>query len=552
MIRTPHRLWSAALVFALALTVRLLFLYSTQDHAWPHSALYEGDAPVWVRWAQALDRGELFEFGVPMRTPGVAYALHALVPGVIAAKFTALKLAWCTISAATCAMLFVIVQREISARVAWLAAMMLCFAFGSYELATSLNNEAPYAFLLVLLLGATLRFVEEPRVALAVAIGVLHGLAMLLRAEHALLLAFFLVYCVFAMRTWRSARALALTAAASILVCLPWSWRSHLAVDRFNNVESAPIDFENAIPRWTLEAQEFLRALPAFARQGNFAYMQSLRQSSTQPVDRVDIKSYFRDKFGYVPEPLPSWTLVSSKGALDFALANHPDSGGGFSLAALRDGLDEEPQWAFGRPSHLQLYIHGYRIGWDWIRADFGAWARLVANKLERFNEGVTLGFSARDLPYGRASRRSPVDLAVPLHGNRAWAIGLGAAILAGILLGRRRNIAALCLIVIAYKLAVTVAFYGYARQAVSIEPMFFVFAAVAIDALLAKVRCPTRVGTALGISAIVALLACDIQSFSGPHAFDIRAKHPEHIHMAPDLGAGAFETVEELEILPR
>ena len=116
MTRTHARLISTIVVFAIAMTVRVLFLYSTNDHAWPHSALYEGDAPVWARWAQALDRGEAFEFDLPMRTPAVAYALHWLVPGVLAAHFTILKLAWCAMSAATCAMLFAIVECEVSAR----------------------------------------------------------------------------------------------------------------------------------------------------------------------------------------------------------------------------------------------------------------------------------------------------------------------------------------------------------------------------------------------------------------------------------------------------
>ncbi|MEO6710407.1 MAG: glycosyltransferase family 39 protein [Planctomycetota bacterium] len=554
MTRARARLLSAAAVFLLAMAVRVLFLYSTSDRGWPHSALYEGDAPVWVRWAQALDRGEAFEFDLPMRTPGVAYALHGLVPGLLAAPFTLLKLVWCAVSATTCAMLFAIVQREIGTRVAWIAAMLLCFAFGSYELATSLNNEAPYAFLIVLLIGATLRWIEAPRPVLAGAIGVLHGMAMLLRAEHALILAGFLVYAALATRSWRAARSLALVAAAAVLVCLPWSLRSHAAVVRFNTIDPAPIDFEHADPPWTIEAADALRALPAFARAGNFAYFQSLNRTRNKKlVDRVDVVSFFRDTFGYVPEPLSAWTLVSSKGALDFALANHPASDGGFSRAALQDGLDADAAWAFGRPSHLRLYNHGYDVGWQWIRADFGSWMTLVRRKLERFWEGVTLGFTAYDLPHGRANHRAPVDLATPVENNSAWSIAVAITILAGIALSWRRNFAALCLIVIAGKLAVTIVYYGYARQAVSIEPVFFVFAAVAIDSLLAKLHCPPRAALLLGAAILLALLACDIFAFRGSHGFDIRPKSPEaRIVRVPEWGLGAFETVDEIEILPR
>src|SRR6186713_424667 len=113
MTRARARLLGAAAVFALAMAVRVLFLYATSDRGWPHSAWYEGDAPMWVRWARALERGEPFEFDLPMRTPGVAFLLHWL-PGKLAAPFTALKLAWCALSAATCALLFPIVERAAS------------------------------------------------------------------------------------------------------------------------------------------------------------------------------------------------------------------------------------------------------------------------------------------------------------------------------------------------------------------------------------------------------------------------------------------------------
>ena len=554
MVRLPATLRSTAIVFALALLVRVLFLYATSDHVWPHSALYEGDAPVWVRWAQSLGRGEAFEFDLPMRTPAIAFALHWFVPGILAAAFTLLKLVWCMISAATCAMLFVIVQRELSTRIAWIASMLLCFAFGSYELATSLNNEAPYAFLLVLLLGATVRWIEAPRALLALAIGVLHAVAMLVRAEHALLIAAFLLYAALATRSWRAAGSLVLVPAMAVCVCLPWIWRSHAAAVRFNTIETTPIDFANADPPWTMEAQAVLSSLPAFARQGNFAFIQSVSKSSGKTrVDRVDVNGFFRDKFGYVPEALSTWTLISSKGALDFALANHPASDGGFSLAALQDGFDAQPEWSFGRPSHLRLYNHGYEVGWNWIRADFRAWSRLVLKKFERFFDGVTLGWTAHDLPYGRSSKRAPVDLATPILGNQVCAILIPAVILAGMFLGWRRNLAALCLIVIASKLIVTVAYYGYARQAVSIEPAWFLFAAIAIDALLSRLHCTERTASALGITIIVALLGCEVHSFRGSHAFEIRPKHPEaRITRTPEWGPGAFETFDEIELRPR
>jgi hypothetical protein len=577
----------ACSVFAIALLVRVSFLLATPDRAWPHSILYEGDAPVWVRWARALDRGEPFEFDLPMRTPGVAFALHWFAPIGADASFTALKLVWCAISAATCAAVFVVARSMFSPRAALIAAGWLCFSFGSYELATSLDNETPYALLVVVLVGATARLVERPSPKLALLTGALHGLALLLRAEHALLLAAMLAWA-----GWRLARArdasagdvrderksetrcrerslppwaggaaarvrnlsltTALVAAAALAVCLPWSLRSHRAVERFNTVTGAEPDLRRAQPPWTAEAQEFFARLPAFARPGNFAFLADLsRAAGKREVARADVEQFFREQFGYVPEPLATWTLVSSKGALDFALANHRASDGGFSLAGLSDGHDADPQFSFGRPSHLRLYNRGYEVGLAAIRADFGAWLALVGRKLERFGDGVTLGLGASDWPHGVACVREPVDIATPANRAIVWSLGTMSLLVAGIALAWRRG--AVWLIVIAYKLAVTVLFYGYARQAASIAPAFAVFGAVALDALLARcVRSP-RIVAYLAVAVVLALLASDGVRCADPPQFDVRAVEPTaKIRPAGEWGAGAFESASKLELTPR
>ena len=73
--------WAAAITL-LALLLRLAFLFGSPDRAWPHSIWYEGDAPLWVEYAAALDKGEAFEFNLPIHPPGVAYPLSWFYPGV--------------------------------------------------------------------------------------------------------------------------------------------------------------------------------------------------------------------------------------------------------------------------------------------------------------------------------------------------------------------------------------------------------------------------------------------------------------------------------------
>ena len=89
----------AALVLTVAaMVVRVLFLFASADRAWPHSILYEGDAPTWVAWAGSLDRGEAFEADLPIRSPAVAFVLHWLTNPDGVRSWVALKIVWCALS----------------------------------------------------------------------------------------------------------------------------------------------------------------------------------------------------------------------------------------------------------------------------------------------------------------------------------------------------------------------------------------------------------------------------------------------------------------------
>ena len=54
-----------------------------------------------------------------------------------------------------------------------MAAALLAVSFGSFELATSLNNEAPYALLVTAIVGATLAWCDRPTWRWAVVLGIL-------------------------------------------------------------------------------------------------------------------------------------------------------------------------------------------------------------------------------------------------------------------------------------------------------------------------------------------------------------------------------------------
>jgi len=542
-------------IFVIALCARAVFLFSSPDRDWPHSMLYEGDAPVWVHWAQALDRGEPFELDLPLRTPAVAYAMHWLSPGVLQGPFLSYKMLWCAISAAGCALLFVFARRHHGAIAAWTAAGLACFSFGGYVTATSLNNEAPYTLVLLAILLLSIRLLTRPSTGLAVGLGCLHGVALLLRAEHLLLLLFLLAFPVGSLGAARTARLAGAVAAAALAVCLPWLVRGHVMVERFNVETRFEPDWSHASPPWTPEARAYLEGLPAFARGPNFSFLQALaRERGARDVGRDDVDRFFREEFGYVPEPIAAWGPTSRLGPLDFALANHAGADGGFSLDALSDSLDAEPSLSFARPSHLRLFNHGYAVGTAWIRSDPRGFAALAGRKLSRFADGATLGLGASNWPFGRESVRHAVDVATPLPGRGgAWKTALALAVLLGAALAWRTPAGAILGIVLAYKLVVTVLFFGYARQAVSIGPVLFLLAGISVERLAHAVRAREKTLALAGAAVVLTLCAGDVGVAMSAHPLVARAVSPGvAILPAPEWGAGAFEVVPDIEITPR
>ncbi len=466
------------------------------DRSWPHSTYFEGDAPLFADWAAALDRDAPFEAGLPLHSPATAYLLHWFGPQAaddagrpILRDFTSMKIAWCAASAATSGLLF-LAARPLGRRTAILASMLHAASFGTSVLATSLNNECLYGLVLVSVVGGTARWMKHPGAAAALALGALHGAATLLRAEHPLLL--FLLACVMVysagIRRWPTWAALAAMGVGLFGVCVPWMLKSRAAIAAFNARENPPVDFSSAPVRWSDDARAFLETLPAFARADNLQFISvSLARQGRSEVNAADVRRFLMDEFGYIPQPISRWGLISCQGPLAFALANHANAGGGFSKAALDARFGPDPRLQFSLPTHLRLVNEGYAVGWQAIRRDPVAWLGLVLQKLERFGRGACLGFSAANWPLGREGPRPAVDmLAPPLKTVVAWSVGLGVCFIAGLIVAARRRVAGLWLLVVAYKLCVTVAYFGYARQAASISPAFFVVLALAVDPALA------------------------------------------------------------------
>ncbi|MSR33188.1 MAG: hypothetical protein EXS12_00040 [Phycisphaerales bacterium] len=566
----------ALVLTALTLVLRLMYLLYSPDFAWPHSVLYEGEAPVWAQWAAKLKLGQPFEYDLAFRTPGVAWMLHWL--GFIATPYTSAKIIWCAISAVTTGLLYLVVARWFSRRAGMIAATLFALSYGSFVLATSLNNEAPYALLLVAIIGATLRWIDGPTFAWSLLLGALHGCALLLRAEHALLLGMLLIYAASRARkngaaptptTYEShnhattalhtaqftrvALHSAVVLAAVVALCAPWINRSHNAARTFNT-DAPPIFFATAQPPWTPAAIAYLNRLPAFARAGNFAFMCDLnKRGGLMVVDDTDVRAFFEQQWNYTPEPIAEWSLISLKGPLDFALANHAQADGGFSNAGLGDSHGSNAIFSLARPSHTRLVNHGYEIGLDYIRANPARWFTLVNEKLARFQDGATLGLFANDWPHNAKHVRRAIDVATPIRDDAPmWNFAVLTSLVIGAFFACLRRGGVILLLVLAYKIAITIAFFGYARQAVSIAPVLFALSALCVDAacMLAPrsrwFRWPAR-------AALAALFIVAAVQATHPPRFNTRpAKIQGQIIDTPQWGSGAFESFDQLLLEPQ
>ncbi len=564
----------AGAIFVVALIARMLFLITSPDRDWPHSIFYEGDAVVWVEWATAIDRHEAFNFNLPIHPPGVAYPMAYLYRGVHARDFASMKALWCVMSAAACGLTYFACARNgLGRRVGVVASFLLCFSFGQYVLATSLNSETPYVFLLTAMVVLTQRALRRPALWSITCLGVLQGLALLLRPEHPLLLLMWMAWMLLAKpvggathdattiantRLLRRARvaSVAFMLLVAVLMCTPWTTHAILSVRHFNSVELDPIKFNLAPIAWSEDGRAALNALPAFARHDNFEFICDWAQRLRLPqVTARDVDRFFREVFGYTPRKSSPLVLISNQGPFSFALANHPRSDGGFSRIALAHpmrGID--PTMAFAFPPHNQIFNDGWRVGFGYILDDPRAWLVLVGKKLQRFADGITFGFGSNNLPLGREGVRHRVDILVatgPLA--QIWQVALLALLAAGIVLALARRMpppTSLWALIIINKIIITILFYGYARQAASIAPAFFVFIAITIDSLLLPVdrRWPQwkhwQRAIVLGLCGSMLILDL-LLSPSGEK--DLILIGP--LEQRPDLGPGAFASFGEVEI---
>jgi len=530
-------------VTLLAFAMRLLFWQATADAGWPGSVWYKGDAITWLGWAEALRRGAVFEAGLPVRPPGAAYLIAAL--GEPAAGLFLLKLTWCLLGALAVGLIYVAVRRSFSARAALVVGLLCAVSSGLMILSTSLNNETPYLLVVAATLALWRSVRERPTALVLAAWAALHAGACLLRAEH--LLYFGLLWLPLAAHWLRGSAAtpaarwawkptlgrFAILLAIFTLSLSPWHLRAWGQIERFNTqplptdaaTEATQARIESILSwiTWSPEATAELERLPTAIRRTARLFItatEGVRGRSRVEAGGIDI---LEQAFGYIPEPLPRHPYLVLYGGLNFHLANHAASRGGFSRRPLerRPPLTGGPgryptaliqglppvELTLTYPPHLEAIEHGYRLGWEWIAGHPGDFARLVGSKLRIFWGGAALGLGGYNLPLGLSGVRRPVDLVVPDAGILVglWQLTLLALTLGGVWVARRDAEAQPWILFLASRLLVTAAFFGYARQGATSIPVVILLTYLAVQAV-GKAWSARRAGAVLAALAILLL----------------------------------------------
>jgi len=501
-------LWIGLLLFACALALRVLFLQASPDASGPFSSYYKGDTPTWLGYASAIRSSETFDLGLPLRPPGVAYAVAALWNGE-PGGFLQLKLIWCFMGAATVALLFLAVLRSFDLRVAVITAFFAAASTGLIIVSTSPNNETLYLLLVTGSFTAWEKVRQRPCLRSLFLWSALNGLACLVRVEHVLFFALVSAYLAWAWtrdlqdgRPWKQGLTrLALMLGLFILPLIPWHVYTWSQIEQFNN---QPLAMNTATDRaylqleqnlaglaWSEDANRELAALPVFSQRSmaNFVAATVVIRGRQQVTG--DDFMIIDEAFGSRPQAIAAHPFVSVYGGLNFYLANNRQATGGFSRAPLDappplaggpraypqfliNGLPP-PELSLSYPPHLEALNHGYRLGWEWILNNPGDFLSLATNKLGRFWSGVSMGFTGYNLPLGISGKRGIADMVVPENsgGVALWRWAGFAILLLGLWSARREPALVPWILLASTKLITTVGFYGYAREGAVLIPVY-------------------------------------------------------------------------------
>ena len=472
--RSPRRMF--LLLWVLAFSHRLFLQLGSVDRSWPFPVFYEGDAETFHRFALSILAGQPYDGGIPFHPPLYPLflaACHALLGNP--ATGLVLRIVHGGVYALSVPLLWLWLRRHVTPGAALAGGLLAGWSFGLALISTAAVSEGLY---LLLLLSGLLAFdrlrEEEPRGArlrlsdaasarafafgsgrlafrLAVLLGLLGGLLALTRAEG-LGWSLLLIACgatAACRHAWRLSEGAAKT---SIAVASGTAGEMTFvsASDRAFAIRRAILPWAVALVALCITLAPWtIRNAVVLARVNDLGTADGLA-------------------------PLPTLVVTTAYGPLNFALGNYAGAPGYFTRGALTSGL-RRGVLDLTDPQHRDLFLHGYRRGWDWMHSHPKDSFALAGRKLALLSRALRFGWTQWDLPGGLQGTRFPVDMVTP-DSPVAVAVHL-ALLLPGTWLlfagkaGQNRARARSLLVVtggcVLFSVAVTLTFFGYARQGI-------------------------------------------------------------------------------------
>ncbi len=441
------------ILFGLALAERLACLIGSNDHTWPFSIFYEGDAEAFYNYAQAMIAGRPYDNGIPFHPPlfpALLSVLHRLIGSPVSHEL--LRSILGTLSAVVPPALYIGLRGAIGRGAALAAALLATFSFGLDILGVSATSEGLYLFLALALLGVALSeaLPGRPGIARGAALGLLTGLLGLARAEG-LAVGFFV-----------------------------------LAVWIGPSLRAAPRRFAPATIAWLI------------------GLLVALAPSTIRNAEAL---SDWNARTGQaLGAHIPTFAPITSYGPLNFALANNAQATGGFQRSLLTS-REHEAVLDLADPQHRHYFLNGTQEGLRWITGHPGAFLSLAGRKLGIITRALDLGWSPWNFPLGRTGTRRPVDLFAPdasgLRFVQLFALGAGIWLL---IRGRKTRTLLLLACPIAGALLAGSLFFGYVRLGAVVLPFAFALEGVAIAHVAG--RFPERLRVRLGRGMVPRVLA--------------------------------------------
>ena len=427
--RHPVALGVAA-TFGLSLLLRWLYLQASPDRSWPFSIFFYGDSRFFHTYALDWARERTARAALPYHPPLFPWCLGLLyrVLGEPQGSAYPYKLVLAVLNSATVALTWAWWRRVLGTGWSLLGAALFASSFGWLVLSTTYSNEVLYALFLSATCALMLQHRAGPTWGGAVLLGAVMGLGSLTRAEHLYLWPFLLAWA--------------------------WLYRGHTP-------------------------------LPALVARWGAAVLVCALVLAPWAVHNARVLAEINARTPGL-EPLPELAPVTVYGPINFAMANHAGATGGFTPDSV-NRLGQDGNLDVANPAQRHLLLHGYAQGLTWMREHPADAARLVVAKLDRWLDGLGLGFGASNLPSGLSGNRAPVDLFVPEGAWLKWpllVLLLAGAVLS--LLPPWRTFA-LFTAVLLHRALITVAFFGYTRGLLAIFPALLPLLLLPLVALAAR-----------------------------------------------------------------